>query len=947
MNTKDFSMTYKVSSFELDKDNILIYDANSKIIYLSKEYDSIDIYSIETKTKICSKKFDSEIIHFQSHSKYYNILSISLTNSNVLLFHIDINNKKLEQKVIYQNPNHGIALKTIFSPYENGTILSSLFTDAINIWDIKRYNYLYYIYFGKKIKRSSNPEIKWSESGKYLIFQRYHSIIEIYSLLSKKIEYSIKSSSKHYFFNEKEKKIIFYEKGFIIINDITNNKQIYKISCDTYECEKAFFNENNNLFYFIDNENFFVYDLISRKKIFEYKVNNCDNFILLKNSINNNEPKLLSKLILCTNDKKFDILSIYNENYINININEPKEEIALDTFWENSIKIIKDEFEFLSYEYNRYNDIDIEIKPKNYLLNKEIEEEFDYLLKNKTLEEKMELIVNNYKVNFTKNDNIDMVYINYIKNLIKDNTNIELLIDYLSFLQKNNDKLEKIYGNNFENFNDEIAQYQICFEKLILKEKFNYIKIKSEKEKLIDLLHEILKIKDWEDVKNIVDKEKNIFNIFKFNQPVSFKNKELYFCQYKLIILNSLKDILKYKDIDLLENMKYCINKILDRNILNDFEIIYNCLKINLLFILISSPQKKIIIDYNFNLINDKNNNINEDILFQLGFEYNKNNESYEYENKKIIIQKNEIKLINLENLKLFLKYQSFEEKENNNVKNYELYKYDDMLEYYKKHFDENKLREFISNILTSNVIKELFRFLYGDDIKYPFLDAGNKKGKDKAFEYLKKYLKFIPLKFENKNSVTNKFTMETYMFLNSNIISKKIKKHQNVNIKPETINKALINGVIVLIYFNELNNNFLNYYNFSQNGKKCLKTPKKKYIENNESINEEFYMEYILFGKVLNNLSLRQILYILNEDNYTKPLYQYRLDFLKIKDEDCECKGTFEEYSIMKIKDLGKFLDYEVVKLKLNLYHTPLISIHLKNDVLGFRSFHSNDSYP
>ena len=140
MNTKDFSMTYKVSSFELDKDNILIYDANSKIIYLSKEYDSIDIYSIETKAKICSKKFDSEIIHFQSHSKYYNILSISLTNSNVLLFHIDINNKKLEQKVIYKNPNHGIALKNIFSPYENGTILSSLFTDAINIWDIKRYN---------------------------------------------------------------------------------------------------------------------------------------------------------------------------------------------------------------------------------------------------------------------------------------------------------------------------------------------------------------------------------------------------------------------------------------------------------------------------------------------------------------------------------------------------------------------------------------------------------------------------------------------------------------------------------------------------------------------------------------------------------------------------------------------------------------------------------------
>ena len=57
-------------------------------------------------------------------------------------------------------------MKTIFSPYENGTVLASLFTDIINIWDINSYHYINNIYFDKKLKRSSNLEIKWSQSGK-------------------------------------------------------------------------------------------------------------------------------------------------------------------------------------------------------------------------------------------------------------------------------------------------------------------------------------------------------------------------------------------------------------------------------------------------------------------------------------------------------------------------------------------------------------------------------------------------------------------------------------------------------------------------------------------------------------------------------------------------------------------------------------------------------------
>ena len=101
--------------------------------------------------------------------------------------------------------------------------------------------------------------------------------------------------------------------------------------------------------------------------------------------------------------------------------------------------------------------------------------------------------------------------------------------------------------------------------------------------------------------------------------------------------------------------------------------------------------------------------------------------------------------------------------------------------------------------------------------------------------------------------------------------------------------------------------------------------------------------MENILFGKILNNLTLRQTLYILNEENYKKSLYQYRLDFLQLKNEDCDCKGTFKDYSTIKIENLGKFSDYTVIRFKSDLYHVLSVPIHLKNDVLGFRSFHLN----
>ena len=63
------SFNYKISTLELDEKNIINFDANYKMIVLSKQYDSIDVYSMESKKKICSKQFYTDVTHFQLHLK--------------------------------------------------------------------------------------------------------------------------------------------------------------------------------------------------------------------------------------------------------------------------------------------------------------------------------------------------------------------------------------------------------------------------------------------------------------------------------------------------------------------------------------------------------------------------------------------------------------------------------------------------------------------------------------------------------------------------------------------------------------------------------------------------------------------------------------------------------------------------------------------------------------
>ena len=592
-------------------------------------------------------------------------------------------------------------------------------------------------------------------------------------------------------------------------------------------------------------------------------------------------------------------------------------------FWVDSIEVITNSYDFLSFENTAKEDD--EIKPKKYLSLKEINDELEESISKEILDEKKKIVMENIE-KFTKNEFKNISYLEYIKNIIRDNTHTILLINYLKFLKDNDAKLREAYGQNFENFNDEIAQYEACFTQSYLNEKLNYNKTKSEKEKFIDLLSDISKLEAEEKNQNKLDQfikeKKKEFTKFRFNQPISSENKELYFCKSRMIIIYSLKSIIEEKKYEKLNNMKYCIKEINKRNYLNNEKIANNLLKLNIIIISIACPQRKSVTDYNLNLIDEDNIDVTEEELLKLNFSFNEFNNSYQYE--ELTIEKDKINKYNLKNIKTYINDSSI------NLSNYELYKYEDLNDYYKTKYDEEKIRKFIEKNLTSNLFKEAFSFFYGGDIKYPFLEE------NKAKTFLKNYLKFIPFKSETTYAITIKFTMETIIFLNDYSIQPIFnEKNSKITKEQQLAQKALINGSIVIIYYHELNHNFHNYFYFSQNGYESLKTPRKK-----EEMQREggYNMERILFGKIVNELTLGQAFYVLNEKNYSKLVNEFRNEFIMLKIEDFQKNAIFEEYKKLKI-EMKESLDYTIIRFKNNKnnnsYNIKSIIIKLKNDAI------------
>ena len=490
---------YSISSYlELNIKNIKVFRANDEYIAVSTNENTIYIYSINTMKKLYSYDF-KKIIDFQFHPKYNNVIAVSLFDSKVILCDINTKDNKIEEKVTYQGNENDYLLKTIFSPYENGNYLASLFYNSIRIWDMKSHYYIYNMNINDKDK---HPKTKWSESGSYLIYRKNKNRLEIFSIILKTIEFHLDNKEvkvckkgeyilDFYLLEENEKISLLIIKNesilLITLSDEEQNNQEMQINqiinYPSILSVESNYDYYNSLLYLFHIDNIILYDIKTTKEKFKYSLNDCEEFFLLNGD---NTSKLISKLIIKINDNEFKKESIFSRKDIKFNYHKIDE--APDNFWIDSIGIISNIYDFLSFENNAKDDD--EIKPKKYLSLKEINYELEDSISKETLDEKKKLVKENID-KFKKNIFKNISYLEYIKNIIRDNSNTELLINYLKFIQKNDNKLKDIYRENFENFYDEIAQYEVCFTQSDLNENLNYNKEKSEMEKFSDLLNDI------------------------------------------------------------------------------------------------------------------------------------------------------------------------------------------------------------------------------------------------------------------------------------------------------------------------------------------------------------------------------------------------------------------------------------------------------------------------
>ena len=473
--------------------------------------------------------------------------------------------------------------------------------------------------------------------------------------------------------------------------------------------------------------------------------------------------------------------------------------------------------------------------------------------------------VKNGIIKYNPKESIIQRYIFLLKLLIQDNTNKTLLKHYIQLLKENNDDLKNIYKDEYEDFQSEFNYYKAAFEPTETIQHFSEEKI-SEKEEFFDLLKKIKDTKAEEENKmkqkfnNLVDEFKS-YNLGRFNQRIEFDNQELYWFRNKALLIYALLEM----DFDSFKLMIYCIEKIIDKKLFENKIILNNYKLITLIIILLVSPLEEDYFYYNINLI--------ESMI----------------QKKKQSLPPDALKILNKAN-------------------KYRLTEYEEAYHMYSKIINLDNIKNFLQNIFLSNVFKEAFQILYPSYINYPF------ENKIEAENYINKHINFVVFNSSKVNGVTDKLTMETYIFLEP----KKIKIKTNAQKQQdELVEKILYSSAIIKTNFHEFNHNLYNILYFHENGSIPLDTPRRGDGSEKEG---GIDLELLLFGKKINTLSLKEALYILNEENYNKNIFQFKEDFKKLyfpneNKEDYKIKGVFHQYTIP-----DKILNEKKIQFILNL---------------------------
>ena len=481
---------------------------------------------------------------------------------------------------------------------------------------------------------------------------------------------------------------------------------------------------------------------------------------------------------------------------------------------------------------------------------------------------------------------------NIVKNRLKDKTKKyknkdsktpKLIIDFsngkIDIMKIDNIKDDKIIINDNENYMELISRINVDIAKV-----FIFAEIIS-----IEELRK--KMKQFYD--NITFKEEKLNNIPDFQS-------EIY---YHYELLNILETFEESNDTEFAQKIEFIKD-------LSDFIFNVRDNKIHDILIL----------NY-FYFIMDVENKIDIDLRDNA----NHYEEKYDYKNCKFDKEKNELIITDDKKIANFDCYKITED----NIENIKQNKMPLFLIFQKRNYSlkgnllfqkltKKEGNEIYENFINSNLLKDIFKLLYEIDIiSLNYKNLLIRLFQDNTF--------YFPIQNDSYAAYTNKKSFK--IIIDCSVELTNIKNHDIDEKIILFVKKAFMivnthhefgHGInVILFYINPNKNEF--------------ESPlvKLKLNTNKEEITKEGgrLYEYLIYGRIIKTLDLREIIYINNVNNYNKNLIEYRDDFINLQNKNLI--EVFEEESknneqISEIYELYKQLPEDKKQILINEKFKP-----------------------
>ena len=155
----------------------------------------------------------------------------------------------------------------------------------------------------------------------------------------------------------------------------------------------------------------------------------------------------------------------------------------------------------------------------------------------------------------------------------------------------------------------------------------------------------------------------------------------------------------------------------------------------------------------------------------------------------------------------------------------------------------------------------------------------------------------------------TDRFTLDSYIFFENKPIT-----YGDIIINDndrQLVEDALKIGKVILIIFHEIYHNIYSYLlYFFNNINYSFQAPRKSKVS--EFQEEGFYIENLLFERIIESLNLKEVLYIMNIDNYNMDINKYQKGFTLKTFLNSTLKGKSNINGVFsKFNAINKFSNY------------------------------------